>query len=60
MSVIVTVISPRSCGIGRLKLVHFDNLFVRHQLHESAMVRIGVRSRLAGPGRRIVRERNPD
>jgi hypothetical protein len=47
-------------GICRLELDHFDNLLVRHELHEAAMVCVGVRGRLAGPGRRVIRERNPE
>ena len=47
-------------GICRLELDHFDNLLVRHELHEVAVVRVGVRGRLAGPGRRVVRERDPE
>ncbi len=47
-------------GICSLKLVHFDNLLIRHELHETAMVRIGVRGRLTHSGRRVIRERDPD
>jgi len=33
---------------------------VRRELHEAAVVCVGVRGRLAGPGRRVVRERDPE
>ena len=46
-------------GICRLELDHLDNLLVRHDLHEATVDRVGVRGRLAGPGRRVVRERDP-
>jgi len=47
-------------GICRLELDHFDDLLVRHKLHKAAMVRVGVRSRFAGPGWRGVRKRDPE
>jgi hypothetical protein len=47
-------------GIGRLELDHFDDLLVRHELHEAAVVRVGVRARLAGPCRLVVRERDSE
>ena len=31
--------------ICRLELDHFDNLLVRHELHERAVVRVGLRVR---------------
>jgi hypothetical protein len=40
--------------ICRLKLVHFDNLLVRHEFHEVAVVPVGVRCRLASPGRLVI------
>jgi hypothetical protein len=43
------VMSALQCGICRLELVHLDNLLVRHELHETAVVRVGVRGRFAGP-----------
>ena len=46
--------------IRRLELDHFDDLLVRHELDEAAVVRVGVCCRLAGPGRRVVRERDPE
>ena len=47
-------------GNGRLELKHFNNLLVRYELHEAAVVRVGVRGRLAGTGRSVVRERDPE
>src|SRR5207249_11810644 len=47
-------------GVCRLELDHFDNLLVYHELHEAAVVRVGVRGRLADPGRRVVRQRDPE
>jgi hypothetical protein len=44
----VIVISPQR-GIRRFELDHFDNQLVLHELHEAAVVRVGVRARLAGP-----------
>src|SRR5882762_7475244 len=35
-------------GIGRLELNHLDQLLVRHELHEAAVVGVGLRGRLAG------------
>src|SRR5437762_2324056 len=46
--------------IGSLELHDFDHLLVWHQLDEVAMVRVGVRSGLAGPVRRVVGERNAE
>jgi hypothetical protein len=37
-------------GICRLELDYFDNLLICHELHEAAVVRVGVRGRLASPG----------
>ena len=37
--------------IGRLELVHFDDLLVWHELSEVAEVRVCVRARLPDPGR---------
>jgi len=36
-------------GICRLELHHFDNLLVRHELHEAAVVRVGVCGRSCRP-----------
>ena len=47
-------------GICRLELDHFDNLLVRYELHEAAVERVRVRSRLAGPSGCGVRERDPE
>lgn len=41
-------------GIGRLELHHFDHLLIRHELDEVAVVRVGVRGCLAGPGWLVV------
>jgi len=38
------VIWPRGAG-SRLDLDHFDNLLVRHELHERAVARVGLRVR---------------
>jgi hypothetical protein len=57
--VIVIVISAQR-GIDRLELDHFHNLLVGHEVYEAAVVRVGVSGRLAGPGRRVVRERDPE
>src|SRR5437870_3494345 len=46
--------------ISRLELHGFDHLLIRHELDEATVVRIGVRTRLAGPGRRVVGERNAE
>ena len=48
------------CRILRLELAHLDDLLVRHELHEAAVVRVGVQGRLTGPGRRVVRERDAE
>lgn len=45
-------------GVCRLELD--DNLLVRHELDQAAGERVSVRGRLAGPGRRVVRERDPE
>ena len=34
--------------IRRLELIHFDNLLVRDELHEAAMIGIGAGGRFAG------------
>jgi hypothetical protein len=47
-------------GITRLELDDFDHLLVRNERHEAPMVRVGVGGRLAGPGRRVVGERDPE
>ncbi len=44
-------------GIGRLELHHFDHLVIWYELDEVAVVRVGVRGRLAGSGRLVVCER---
>src|SRR5216683_5924716 len=46
--------------VSGLELVHFDNLLVWYKLHEASVVRVGVRRRLASPGQRIVRKRDPE
>ena len=51
---------PAEFGICCLELDHFNYLSVRHKLHEVAVVRVGMRGRLAGHGRRIVRERDTE
>jgi hypothetical protein len=45
-------------GIGRLELHHFDHPLIGYELDEVAVVGVGVRGRLAGPGRLVVRERD--
>jgi hypothetical protein len=47
-------------GVLRLELVHLDDLLVRNEPHEATVVRVGLRRRLAGPGWRVVRERDPE
>jgi hypothetical protein len=54
--VIVIVIAPAIAG----SLVYLHDLLVRHQPLEAAVVRVGVGGRLAGAGRRVVRERDPE
>src|SRR5216683_487497 len=46
--------------VSGLELVQFDNLLVWYKLHEASVVRVGVRRRLASPGQRIVRKRDPE
>jgi hypothetical protein len=46
--------SAASFRIRGLELVYFDHLPVRHQLHEPAVVGIGVRGRLARSGWLVV------
>src|SRR5213593_4684780 len=47
-------------GICGLELDHFDNPFVRHELHEAAAVRVGVRGRLAPLRRCVIGERDSE
>jgi hypothetical protein len=37
------------CGISRFELDHFDDPFVRHERHETIVVRVRMRGRLAAP-----------
>jgi hypothetical protein len=48
------------CGVFGLELVHFDDLLVRDEPHEAAMVCVGMSGRLTSRGRRIVRKRYPE
>src|SRR6266536_1197281 len=43
-----------------VEVVEFDNLLVRHEPHEAAVERVGVRRGLARPGRLVVGERDPE
>ena len=36
-------------GIRRLEFAHFDDLLVRHELHEATVIRVGVRRCLTVP-----------
>jgi hypothetical protein len=47
-------------GIGGLELVHFDDLRVRHEFHETAAVGVGAGRCLAGAGRLLIGQRYPD
>ena len=47
-------------GISRLELHHFDYLLIGYELDEVAVVRVRMRSRLAGPGRRVLGERDSE
>jgi len=47
-------------GIGRLELHHFDHPLIWYKFYEVAVERVGVRGRLASPGRLVVRERNSE
>ena len=59
-SVVVIAISPRSAGSAVSNSTTSNNLLVRHELRETAVVRVGLRGRLAGPGLRVVRERDTE
>ena len=59
-SVIVIVISPRSAGSVVSNSTTSTICSFGHELHKAAVVRVGVRGRLAGPGWLVVRERDPE
>jgi len=47
-------------GIGRFELVDLNDHLVRHKLHKTAVIRVGVDGRLSHPVRRVVSERDPE
>lgn len=46
-------------GVRRFEFAYFDDLLIRHELHETAVERVGVWGRLAHSLRRVIRERDP-
>jgi len=40
------------------EFIHFHDSLVWHELHKTSMISVSVCSRLAGSGRRVVRERD--
>ncbi len=60
VSVKVTVISPRIESSAVSNSIDLDHLLIRRELDEVAMVGVGVRAGLAGPGRRVVGERDAE
>lgn len=47
-------------GIGCLDSGYFDNSLIRDQFHEAAVKGVGVRARLAGLRRCVVRQRDAE